>query len=106
MYFARHICTFTLLLNVWTGASVLRLTLILPEQVHNLLYWWNSHSDPSQRMLVWASEETGHRHLYLLLYQLSPATTSDDLPPPDDQGKCPGLAVESVYKCYYYYLFY
>lgn len=53
------------------------------QQVHNLLYWWTSQSDPTQRMVVWASEESGFRHLYLLLYQLS----SDDPPLPEDQGK-------------------
>lgn len=56
-------------------------------------------------MLVWASEESGHRHLYLLLYQLTPPTTSDDPPPPDDQGKRLDPAGESAHKCYCYYLF-
>lgn len=54
--------------------------------VHNLLYWWKSHGDPSQRMLIWASEETGHRHLYLLLCQLSPPPPPEDHNTHQDQG--------------------
>lgn len=45
-----------------------------------------SHGDSSQRMLIWASEETGHRHLYLLLCQLSPPSSTEDQPSHEDQG--------------------
>ncbi|XP_063868787.1 dipeptidyl peptidase 8-like isoform X3 [Scylla paramamosain] len=60
--------------------------------VHNLLYWWTSQSDPTQRMVVWASEESGFRHLYLLLYQLS----SDDPPPPEDQGLVTAQLIQKI----------
>ncbi|XP_045123047.1 dipeptidyl peptidase 8-like isoform X1 [Portunus trituberculatus] len=60
--------------------------------VHNLLYWWTSQNDPTQRMVVWASEESGFRHLYLLLYQLS----SDDPPHPEDQGLVTAQLIQKI----------
>ncbi|MCL4129677.1 UNVERIFIED_CONTAM: hypothetical protein GTU68_057274, partial [Idotea baltica] len=41
--------------------------------VHNMLYWFKSHSEPSQKKLIFASEESGYRHLYLHIVQLNPA---------------------------------
>ncbi|XP_066977779.1 dipeptidyl peptidase 8 [Macrobrachium rosenbergii] len=64
--------------------------------VHNLLYWWRNHSDPSQRMLVWASEETGHRHLYLILTQLQPPTSSEDQPSHEDQSLVSAQLVQKI----------
>ncbi|XP_042218680.1 dipeptidyl peptidase 8-like [Homarus americanus] len=64
--------------------------------VHNLLYWWTSHADPSQRMLIWASEETGHRHLYLLLCQLSPPSSTEDQPSHEDQGLVSAQLVQKI----------
>lgn len=37
-------------------------------------------------MLIWASEESGYRHLYLFLTQLSPPTSTEDQPSHEDQG--------------------
>ena len=53
------------------------------------MYWWKSHPDPSQRTLLFASEETGFRHLYLYLVQLSPPSSASTLEHPahEDQGK-------------------
>ncbi|XP_071547788.1 dipeptidyl peptidase 8 [Panulirus ornatus] len=64
--------------------------------VHNLLYWWMSHGDSSQRMLIWASEETGHRHLYLLLCQLSPPSSTEDQPSHEDQGLVSAQVVQKI----------
>ncbi|XP_045621512.1 dipeptidyl peptidase 8 isoform X2 [Procambarus clarkii] len=65
-------------------------------QVHNLLYWWTSHGDSSQRMLIWASEETGHRHLYLVLCQLSPPSSTEDQPSHEDQGMVAAQLVQKI----------
>ncbi|KAK4309834.1 hypothetical protein Pmani_018555 [Petrolisthes manimaculis] len=54
--------------------------------VHNLLYWWKMPTEPSHLMLIWASEETGHRHLYFLRYQLSPPPPPEDHNAHQDQG--------------------
>ncbi|KAK8727645.1 hypothetical protein OTU49_009672 [Cherax quadricarinatus] len=64
--------------------------------VHNLLYWWTSHGDSSQRMLIWASEEAGHRHLYLVLCQLSPPSSTEDHPSHEDQGMVSAQLVQKI----------
>ncbi|XP_047488965.1 dipeptidyl peptidase 8-like [Penaeus indicus] len=64
--------------------------------VHNLLYWWRSHPDPTQRMLIWASEESGYRHLYLFLTQLSPPTSTEDQPSHEDQGLVSAQLVQKI----------
>ncbi|XP_068217006.1 LOW QUALITY PROTEIN: dipeptidyl peptidase 8-like [Palaemon carinicauda] len=63
--------------------------------VHNLLYWWRNHTDPTQRMLVWASEETGHRHLYVILSQLQPPS-SEDQPAHEDQSLVTAQLVQKI----------
>ncbi|CAL4134579.1 unnamed protein product, partial [Meganyctiphanes norvegica] len=66
-------------------------------EVHSLLYWWKTHNDSSQRMLIWASEETGHRHLYLLLVQLSPpSTNTSEHPSHEDQGLVLAQLVQKI----------
>lgn len=52
--------------------------------INDLLYFL-PHDDPNEVKFIWASEETGYRHLYLIISQLSAFLNGcEDIPEPMD----------------------